>query len=42
MGIAGKAEMEDRMERTSPSNASSVLFVLGFFAAFALAMFRFA
>jgi hypothetical protein len=30
------------MQRTSPSNASSVLFILSFFAAFALVMFRFA
>ncbi len=29
------------MERTSPSNASSVLFILVFFAAFALVMLRF-
>ncbi len=34
--------MEGLVERTSPSNASSVLFILGFFAAFALVMIRFA
>jgi hypothetical protein len=35
-------EMEDYVERTLPSNAPSVLFILAFFAAFALVVFRFA
>jgi hypothetical protein len=40
--VARKLETEDFMQRASPSNASSVLFILSFFAAFALVMFRFA
>jgi hypothetical protein len=38
----GNAETEGFMDRASPSNVSSVLFILGFFAAFALVMIRFA